>query len=1062
MENVQGFRLSAQQRRVWSLWQGDRSARAWCALRIEGDLDGDRLRTAAESLAASHEILRTAFPRRPGMRMPVQTVGEKVAIGWTRAETSSRTAESAEAAAEELALQDLETGWDLEAGPLFRLRLAALSASTHVLFFSLPALCADRRSLHDIARELLRRYAKSGEEHVGSAPIQYADYAQWQEDLRASEEEGPVAGREHWRAANALGAESMASRISIPRGPREPALAEFRLPAAAVARIDELSRSRGGSPADFLLACWQILLIRAMGDPAGFVRTVHDGRHLEELEGALGPFAVALPATLRLDPTTTFSETLSEVVEKRLRNEEWQEYYRPAEDLSSPGEQAVPGFEFFERPDLPAGPGISSSILRESWRFDSFAFEVVCEREGNSVRVVCESDSSQTIGPSGGWIAAHLEPLVLAAAENPDERAAALPLLGETEKRRLLLDLNRTEAPFLRDATLAELFEKQVERSPGAPALVFEGNSLTYRELNARANALAWLLRERGVGPDVPVGLGVERSAEMIVALLGIWKAGGGYVPLVPDHPPARLAHQLSQSGCRLLITDARSRGAFSGFDGETFELEAQRVSLESASTSNPPPSAAASTLAYVMFTSGSTGAPKGVVVRHESLNNYAQFIARDLLKIGSPSAPPLSFATVSTIGADLGNTVIFPALITGGCLHVIPYETAMDGGKFSDYLSRHPIDVLKIVPSHLSALFSTGGAGVLPRRTLILGGEALPWELVARIRSSGGKLEIFNHYGPTETTVGSLTFSIPVGENVQFSPTVPIGRPIANTTAFVLDPGGQPVPIGVAGELFIGGAGVAAGYRDLPAETAERFLPDVFAGAPGGRLYRTGDRVRYLPDGNLEFLGRVDDQVKIRGFRIEPGEISSVIASHPKVREAVVLVREDVSGDRRIVAYFVPNRAAVLSMDDLRAWVRSRLPDYMVPAAMVSMKSIPLTPNGKVDRRALPPPESGGSHEFVSPRTASEAIVAEIWKEVLRVERVGAEDDFFELGGHSLLLTQVVSRLRRAFERELPIRWVFETPTVAGLAGRIDAARREELARLLDEIESPRSQNRR
>ncbi|MDQ2980090.1 MAG: amino acid adenylation domain-containing protein [Acidobacteriota bacterium] len=963
--------------------------------------------------------------------------------------------QSAVAAAEELALLDLETPLDLEAGPVFRLWLAALSPTSNVLLFSLPALCADRRSLHDIARELSRRYAAPPEETpAGEPPIQYADYAQWQEELRSSDEEASLAGREHWCAADELGAEAAASWRTIPRNPGEPAVVEFRVPAAAAARIDALCRSRGVSSADFLLACWQVLLARATGDSVGFVRMVQDGRSLEELEHALGLFAAALPAALRVEPTTVFSEAVAEAAGTRLRNEEWQEYFEPAEGASSRPDRAPAGFEFFERPSLTSGSGISFSILSASVRVDSFPLEVVCERDGDSIRVVCASDPSETTGPSGAWIAAHLEALIAGAAENPDERAAALPLLPDSARRRLLVDLNRTTAEFPSDRTLHELFETQVERSPDSTALVFEGMSLTYRELNARANALAWLLRERGIGPDVAVGLGLERSAEMIVALLGIWKGGGAYVPLVTDHPPARLAQLLSQSGCRLLITDSHCRGRFAGFDGETFDLDAERTLLEAAPTGNPPASALPSSLAYVMYTSGSTGTPKGVAVRHESLVNYAHFIARDLLGIPPVSPSPLSFATVSTIGADLGNTAIFPALITGGCLHVIPYETAMDGGRFEEYCSRHAIDVLKIVPSHLSALLSTGGAGVLPRRTLILGGEALPWDLVDRIRSGGGKAEIANHYGPTETTIGSLTFRVPAREGARFSPTVPIGRPIANTKAFVLDSEGEPVPMGVAGELFIGGAGVAAGYRNLSGETAERFVPDVFPGSSAGRLYRTGDRVRYLPDGNLEFLGRVDDQVKIRGFRIEPGEVSSVLASYPKVREAVVIVREDVPGDRRLVAYFVPDRAAVLSMEDMRAWIRGRLPDYMVPSAIVSMKSIPLTANGKVDRRALPAPGSEGSHAFVAPRTPSETIVAETWKEVLRVERVGAEDDFFELGGHSLLLTQVVSRLRRAFERDLPIRWVFETPTVAGLARRIDAARREDLALLLDEIE--------
>ncbi|HYK41881.1 MAG TPA: amino acid adenylation domain-containing protein, partial [Thermoanaerobaculia bacterium] len=753
-------------------------------------------------------------------------------------------------------------------------------------------------------------------------------------------------------------------------------------------------------------------------------------------------------------PKNTFSEVLSEVAETRLRNEEWKEYFAAGEDGGFRVDRASPGFEYFERPDLTSGAGIRFSILSDSARVDSFPLSVVCERDASSIRVICANESPERRGPSGAWIAAHLEPLIAAAAESPEKRSVVLPVLAASERHRLLVDLNHTGSEFPRDRTLHELFETEVERSPDAPAVVFEDESLTYRQLNARANALAWLLRERGIGPEAAVGLALERSAEMIVALLGIWKAGGGYVPLVPDHPPARLSQQISQSACRLLITDSRSRGNFAGYDGETLDFDADRSLLETAPSVNPPSSARPSNLAYVMYTSGSTGVPKGVRVRHENLVNYTHFIARDLLGIRPGSRSPLSFATVSTLAADLGNTAIFPALITGGCLHVIPYETAMEAGRFEEYVSRNPIDVLKIVPSHFAALFASGGRRVLPRRTLILGGEALPWDLVDRIQSSGATAEIVNHYGPTETTVGSLTFRVPTAAGGRFSSTVPIGRPIANTQVFVVDPEGQPVPMGVAGELFIGGAGVASGYQNVPTETAERFVADLLPEAGGGRVYRTGDRVRHLPGGDLEFLGRMDDQVKIRGFRVEPGEVSSALASHPDVRDAVVIVRDDPTGDGRLVAYFVPNRAGVLSVEDLRSWIRSRLPDYMVPSAIVSMNSIPLTANGKVDRGALPAPESRSSRDFIAPRTPSEALIAETWKEVLHLERVGADDDFFQLGGHSLLLTQVVSRLRRAFERDLPLRWVFESPTVAGLAKRMDDARREDIARLLDEID--------
>ena len=457
------------------------------------------------------------------------------------------------------------------------------------------------------------------------------------------------------------------------------------------------------------------------------------------------------------------------------------------------------------------------------------------------------------------------------------------------------------------------------------------------------------------------------------------------------------------------------------------------------------------------MHTSGSTGRPKGVAIRHESLVNYAQFVARRVLGIDPIAGPALAFAAVSTSSADLGNTSIFPSLISGGCLHVVPNESVMDGALFGDYVARNPIDVLKIVPSHLAALLSSGGGrSVLPRRSLILGGEVLTWELVERIRGLAGSCEIVNHYGPTEATVGSLIFRVSPGEGRGSSMTVPIGRPIANTDVFILDAAGEPLPVGVPGELYIGGVGLAEGYCSQPTETAERFVSHPFSDSRDGRLYRTGDRVRYLPDGNVEFLGRVDDQAKIRGFRIEPREVQAILGAHPSVRESIVVTREDVPGEQRLVAYVIPAPGAVASSGELRSWVKARLPDYMVPSAFVTMKAFPLTPNGKLDRRALPAPERERSERpDVALRTPAERTVAGIWQEVLRVERVGAEDNFFDLGGHSLLATQVVSRMRSAFQRDLPIRWLFESPTVEQLAARVETAEREEIVRILDELES-------
>ncbi len=528
-------------------------------------------------------------------------------------------------------------------------------------------------------------------------------------------------------------------------------------------------------------------------------------------------------------------------------------------------------------------------------------------------------------------------------------------ILTEAERHRLLVEWNATEADFPRDRCLHQLFEAQVEKTPGAIALVCGDGRWCYAELNAKANKLAHHLQGLGVTADIPVGLCTDRSSAMLVGLLGILKAGGAYVPLNPEYPKSRLARQLEQVKASILLTQEKLFSDLPDFGGRVLYLD--RESGESESTENPEAEVAANHLAYIIFTSGSTGNPKGVAITHSNIVNYAHFI-RTRLQL--QKIAPFHFATVTTLTADLGNTCIFTSLISGGCLHILDYETVTDADRLADYFSRHPIDVLKIVPSHFAALLASrdGGDGndILPGKYLIFGGEALPWQLVRRIEQTGAACRIINHYGPTETTIGALTLDVDHGSRTDRCATVPIGRPIANTRAYILGEDLQPVAIGEPGELYIGGAGVARGYINEPEQTADRFIADPYAAGSAGRLYKTGDRARYLTTGDIEFLGRTDDQVKIRGFRIEPGEIEAALRSHPAVRQAVVSTREDKPDEKRLVAYLTGE--ALPSTDDLRAFLGEKLPHYMVPAAYVPLSALPLTRNGKVDRQALPAPD--------------------------------------------------------------------------------------------------------
>ena len=518
--------------------------------------------------------------------------------------------------------------------------------------------------------------------------------------------------------------------------------------------------------------------------------------------------------------------------------------------------------------------------------------------------------------------------------------------LTEDERRQLLEEWNATTVAFPRNACVHELFEAQVARTPDRVAVRFGEETLSYRELNEQANQLAHHLRSLGVASGSLVGLCVNRGVRMPVALMAILKAGGAYMPLEPDYPKSRLAYQLM--GAVALVTEANLVGRFTEFSRPVICMDTEDFPWRANPGSNLEPSANSENLAYVIFTSGSTGVPKGVAVRHRNLVNYINFIQRWLELDKHPEG--WHFATVSTLSADLGNTSIFPALASGGSVGVISKEIAVESAWLARYCRQHPIDVLKIVPSHLEALLAgSEGAGVLPRKYLILGGEPLPKRLVQWVRNLGADCEICNHYGPTETTVGSVVLQLTnYPEREDQRPTVPIGRPIDNTQIYILDSHLQPAPIGVAGELYISGEGVAAGYLNQPELTKERFVDNPFVS--NSKMYRTGDLCRYMPDGNVEFLGRADDQIKVRGFRVELGEIEATLARHASVRQAVVVAKTDAQGEKRLIAYVV----GPSPKEDLRAYLKEQLPDYMVPTAIIPLQRVPLNANGKVDRQSL------------------------------------------------------------------------------------------------------------
>ncbi len=627
----------------------------------------------------------------------------------------------------------------------------------------------------------------------------------------------------------------------------------------------------------------------------------------------------------------------------------------------------------------------------------------------------------------------------------------AHPMLSAHDYEQVAIKFNQSVVPYP-DKCVHELFEDQVKRTPQHTALRFHEQVFTYQELNVRTNQLAHFLRKRGVGPNVPAALFVERSAEMIIGLLAILKAGGCYVPLVHDDPQARLACLLADTQPPVLLTTRKLLPRLPVYGGEVVLFD---ESLHTEPVSNPENKTKSSDLVCIIYTSGSTGAPKGVAARHSNLANYIQFICQ---RLGNP--PGWHFATVSTISAILGNTCVFGSLMSGACLHVIDYETAMAPNLFADYVAAHPIDVMKIAPSQLSALLNgAGGRPILPREYVVIGGEKFTWELLQQIRENG-TCKVMNHYGPTET-MGCCTFVVDGHDFGERKPaTVPLGRPMSNQQLYIVDRHLQPVPVGVAGELCMSGAGLTQGYFNQPQQTAEKFVANPFSKDPSARLYRTGDLARFLPDGNIEFLGRIDHQVKIRGFRVEPAEVEAVLKQHPEVKQAVIVPEDNPAGEKLLAAYVVPSKP--VEIGELRSFMRQRLPEYMVPSRLLMLEALPLNRNGKVDLPALAALAETGQEmerELVAPRNHAEEQLAAIWREVLKQERIGVHDNFFELGGHSLLATQVISRIRSTFRVQFPIIDFLLSPTIADLAEKISQYPRaetdeEETERLLRELE--------
>src|SRR5579872_1143208 len=999
-----GFRLSPQQEQLLS--SPEPGAVSQSAAWLDGSVEPDRLRAALERVVAHHESLRTTFAQPAGMRTPQQVIADECAPAW-------RVLEQDTADVHALLEAERKLGFDLAQGPLLRALLVVRDEDRALLVLTAVAAVADAASLLVVLRELLEIH---GGASAGEDPIQYADYAQWRHELisEAAEEGEAERGRAFWR-------DDAAERPQPPRilfetgSPRGAATQPLVLDSVDLEALHTAATASGVTAAVFLEAAWHALLARLSGASELLIASWLDGRGQPDLEQAVGPYAQPVPVRSQVQETTTFAEVLDQVRRARATGARWQDW-AGAEELAALVADAGAGFAV-----TAAGPEVVSLSAPASSAPLTLGILTAEGRLAGELRY----DQSAIDDAEAHELAGRYPVLLGAAVADAAQPVSRLPILLAGERERLTAGAGAPRA-HRSDQAVHHQFEAQAARNPDLPAIDSANGTLSYAELDAAANRLAHHLRASGVAPGAIVGLALERTPALLVAVTAIHKAGAAYLPLNFEHPPARLRHQLHQSAAEVLVTEEHLLGRLPAFEGATVCMDRDRAQIDSHPSDGLGHQAGLEDLAYVMYTSGSTGLPKGVAVTHGNLANYSASLVERLGPLDG-----LRCGVVSAISTDLGNTCIFPPLTAGGCVQLISVAASMDADALASELAGRRLDVVKLTPSHLRALLDTETPAVLPRRWLVLGGEALRWELVERVRELSPECRILNHYGPTETTVGCCSYALD-GRRAD-TQTVPIGRPLAGAWAYVLDQNLEAVPAGVPGELCIGGAGVARGYVGDPEGGTERFVADPFA--DGSRIYRTGDRARQLRDGEIEFLGRLDEQVKIRGFRIEPGEIESVLVSHPDVRQAAVSAEDDGHGGLRLVAYLVA--AGSPTVEKLEAFLAQSLPDYMIPAAFATVTALPFTPSGKVDRKALPglaQVQGRREAEYVAPRDEIEQQIAEIWRELLGVERVGVLDDFFALGGHSLLATQAIMRIRRV-HGDIPLRALLAAPTVASLA---------------------------
>ena len=1039
--------------------------------RLVGALDVEALRRAFDALVARHEILRTTYAFHA--EHAVQVVNPPRPIDLQLFDLRELPVAERDAEAGRIALESARKPFDLSRDQILRVVLIRIGEREHVLHIDSHHIAFDGWSRDILFRELSALYREA----AGGAPaalpvlpIQYADFAIFEREHLAGDRLERLLA--YWREQ--LGDAEMVLELptDFPR-PVVPGVGgvteRITIEPALLERVKALGLAHDATLYMTLLGAYATVLHRYTGQRDVLVGSPSAGRSRAETDGLIGYFANTMVQRARFASDPTFGELLDQIRDSALGAYDHQEIPFEKLVLELQKGQQLSHSPLFQVVFTMLGGGGDGGPARVgdvelqpfgvedgTTKFDLTLF--MSERD-DALTLTLRARSDLYTAASVRRTLGHLRAVLEAAVRDADVRVSGIDLLAPAERGQIAA-WNATSVDTGAPATVTGLFEAQAARVPDRVAVVAGDHSLTYAELDARANRIAHLLRGRGVEAGVPVGLVLDRSADLLAALLGVLKAGGAYVPLPPELPPVRVAQQLKECGARVVVTvSAHLDRVPAGVESLCLDRDASAIAAAPATA--PGLAIDPASLAYVLYTSGSTGVPKGVAVSHANVVHYARAISRVLGDVPASSAGDgfgaldgWTLGMVSTIGADLGNTALFPSLLAGGTLHLLPRDVTTDPARYAAYMTQHPLDVVKITPNHLRAL--TGAlahadlASALPRRWIVLGGEALAWDFAERLLAAE-RCRVLNHYGPTETTVGVSTFEV-TAESAREArsagaQTVPIGFPLANVGLHLMDSQRVLVPVGIPGELYVTGAGVARGYLHRDDLTAERFVS-----LPGlGRAYRTGDRARRLDVGAIEFLGRADDQVKIRGYRVELGDVEQALVEHPAVTQAVALLHGGETP--RLIAYVVARvagsdyssaHAGRPTPESLTDWAASRLPEYMVPTMVVMLERLPLSANGKIDRAALPDPAESiaTASRHVAPRTDTEEAIAAIWMDVLKKDAVSVTDDFIALGGHSLLAIRVLGRLSRKFGVRLPLRTLFDAPTVEQLSEIVDLER--------------------